>query len=526
VENIGEEVKPMDHDLIQPESPQVPVADWWWLPAALRGVTIALSLFVSLLTDADGLVRVVLPLAVLAAWATVLDQRRLPPSWQQVVEAASAGLIVGSAGDLAFVGQSYIVVPGFVAGLVAGIGWALLGTVVTCLAYVAGLLMNPPPSETVATIVGAAQWGALAFVLALLGGWGHRARKAWSSEDVAYREASRLLDDLRSLSPHLTAGLDATQLAESLLDDVDAVLPTRRTAVVVRSASGIRVVASRRADDSWLDSLEQDAWPGGQGNSTENSEERVVIPPRHEADEWVVLDDADRRAVRAIETIVSQHTLRLKTAQAFAEVSALAALEERQRIAREIHDGIAQDVASLAFEVDHLALESPEDVSSTLGGIAGRLRHLVRDLRLSIFDLRDQRSRDTSVLVSVPEHARRNAAAAGLELRLTVRDSEANLPPGVERELVRIAQEAITNVRKHARARTIWVEVLHQPNRCVITVRDDGVGFAATRRAPGADHGHGLEIMYERARAVGARLDVTPRLGGGTVVRVEFGGPA
>src|SRR6202000_594037 len=98
-------------------------------------------------------------------------------------------------------------------------------------------------------------------------------------------------------------------------------------------------------------------------------------------------------------------------------------------------------------------------------------------------------------------------APEGLRVNLSLNDSSARLPSAIEAELLRIAQEAITNARKHAGASNLWVTCTVDPPYAEIEVSDDGKGFTADR----PDGRYGLTIMRERAERIRGRLNITPR---------------
>ena len=110
-------------------------------------------------------------------------------------------------------------------------------------------------------------------------------------------------------------------------------------------------------------------------------------------------------------------------------------------------------------------------------------------------------------------------ATHGLESAFSIFGAYRPLPPGTEREILRIAQEAIHNVNKHAKAQKLFVQLEYRPAELALEVRDDGQGFAPDQ-APSAGH-YGLTGMRERAATIGATLDVTSEPGGGTTVRLR-----
>jgi signal transduction histidine kinase len=217
---------------------------------------------------------------------------------------------------------------------------------------------------------------------------------------------------------------------------------------------------------------------------------------------------------------VDAHSLRLDTALVFDEIRTLATADERQRLAREIHDGIAQEVASLGYVVDDLAATADDPLlSGRLHQLRRELSRVVADLRLSIFDLRSDVSQTTGLGAALSDYVRQVGAKSHLTVHLTLEEAPYRLAPAVEAELLRIAQEAITNARKHASARNLWVHCWTDPPRAGLVVRDDGAGIRGRR-----EDSFGIQIMRERAERIDATVEirdsspVSPR---GTVVDVK-----
>jgi signal transduction histidine kinase len=114
-----------------------------------------------------------------------------------------------------------------------------------------------------------------------------------------------------------------------------------------------------------------------------------------------------------------------------------------------------------------------------------------------------------------------SAGGNGFEARFSIFGAYRPLPPGTEREFLRVAQEAIHNVDKHAEAKNVTVRLEYGPGEIALEVRDDGRGFAAGEDAESPPGHYGLTGMRERARAVGGSLDVKSEPGAGTTVRLE-----
>ena len=136
-----------------------------------------------------------------------------------------------------------------------------------------------------------------------------------------------------------------------------------------------------------------------------------------------------------------------------------------------------------------------------------------------IFDLRSDVSATNGLGAALSDYVRQVGAKSHLTVHLTLREAPFRLAPTVEVELLRIAQEAITNVRKHASAQNLWVDYWTDPPRAGLIVRDDGAGMGRRR-----DDSFGISIMRERAERIQATLDIgasSTDHGRGTVVKVS-----
>jgi signal transduction histidine kinase len=226
-------------------------------------------------------------------------------------------------------------------------------------------------------------------------------------------------------------------------------------------------------------------------------------------------------ALERCSAVVAQAGPRLASALLFDDVRRLATVDERMRLAREIHDGIAQDVASVAYLLDDIARDADPATSARLVSLREHLGGLVGDLRLSIFDLRAGVDESVGLARTLGDYVQRVGSQAGLVVHVSMDESPHRLPVAAEVELLRIVQEAVTNVRKHARAKNLWLTVEVDPPRARITVTDDGRGLQAKRL-----DSMGIQGMHERADRIGAALTVRNRGDeSGTVVEVVIDPP-
>jgi len=207
-----------------------------------------------------------------------------------------------------------------------------------------------------------------------------------------------------------------------------------------------------------------------------------------------------------------------------AESEFRAVLGERSRIAREIHDTLAQGYVGVSVQLEVLAellrMSKVEAAAKQLDKARGYVREGLADARQSIWALRSQDSGETTL----PVRLRRMVKAAGgggLEASFSIFGAYRPLEAEMEREILRIAQEAIHNVKKHAGAKHAFVQLEYGPSEIALEVRDDGRGFVASE-TPESPAGHfGLTGMRERAAAIGGTLEVTSEQDMGTTVRLR-----
>jgi signal transduction histidine kinase len=201
--------------------------------------------------------------------------------------------------------------------------------------------------------------------------------------------------------------------------------------------------------------------------------------------------------------------------------------DERKRIARELHDEAGQSLAGLMLELEAARLDTSRGTPVTPDTLA-RLRRLaartVEAVRGLIYDLRPAVLDDLGLVPALRWYTQTQIASRGLQVNMSERVGGERVDPELETALFRIAQEALWNAVKHARATRVDVELLRTGDRLVLRIRDDGLGLAAGDAAPGP-HGRvgvGLGGMVERAAALGGTVRVASRTDGGTEVVAEF----
>ena len=211
-------------------------------------------------------------------------------------------------------------------------------------------------------------------------------------------------------------------------------------------------------------------------------------------------------------------TLRLDTALLFATLKHEATADERGRLAREMHDGVAQESLP-RLPVDALAADpTAPDHEMQLRLLRERITNVVTEVRRSVLTLRTQVGSSESLGAGIGSLARHLGDVSGIPIQVTVDERTTRLRPQVEAELLRIGQEAMNNAVKHAQADQIDVSCRVDPPHVELTVSDNGRGLQGRR-----SDSHGLTIMRERARLIGAELAVHDRPEGGVEVSVRIG---
>jgi signal transduction histidine kinase len=202
-----------------------------------------------------------------------------------------------------------------------------------------------------------------------------------------------------------------------------------------------------------------------------------------------------------------------------------AAMEERARIARELHDVVAHHVSKIAVQAESARLTTPgisaaeqqrfEDIATTARDALGEMRRLLGVLR---HDAGTTGEREPQPGLAQLQELLDEARAAGADVHFTLSGPAAPLAPGVDLTAYRIIQEALTNARRHAPGARVDVDLRYEPASLRIHVRDDGPGPVA--QADG--RGHGLDGMRERATMIGGIVHTGPAEGGGFVVEAEL----
>src|ERR1700736_3638647 len=227
-----------------------------------------------------------------------------------------------------------------------------------------------------------------------------------------------------------------------------------------------------------------------------------------------------REELRLLGIIGLQVGVAIERARLAEEGAILARADERTRLAREIHDTLAQGLTALALQIEtalrHVGSE-PERVRERLEKALETVRASLDEARRSVTNLRAGALAGKPLEQALASLVREFTSESGIRVTFETRGSCALTLP-VEAELYRIAEQALANVRQHARARNVRVALACSSRRTTLTVEDDGVGFDVRRILA---ERHGIEGMRERARIAGGTLRITSRRGKGTRIVVK-----
>ncbi len=201
--------------------------------------------------------------------------------------------------------------------------------------------------------------------------------------------------------------------------------------------------------------------------------------------------------------------------------------EERMRIARDMHDGPAQSMSNLVLRaeiLERMVDRDPERAKTEIQSFKETMKGVLDETRQLIFDLRPMTLDDLGVIPTLRRLANEYREREGIEARVSVIGAERRLPPQTEGALFRIVKEALTNVRKHAHAKSVDILINLQPKRISAVVKDDGDGFdvAGVEARLGHEPHFGLISMRERADLEHGQVEVLSSVGRGTEVRLTL----
>ena len=232
---------------------------------------------------------------------------------------------------------------------------------------------------------------------------------------------------------------------------------------------------------------------------------------------WQELSDDELRLLSTVGDLLS---IALERAQLFSKSVQLGAVEERNRLAREIHDTLAQGLAAITLQLetaDALLDADPKRAAQALRQALTLARANLDDARRSVMDLRAAPLEGRTLSEALHALADAFAARAGVEVRFSEVGGQRPLPIRTEAGLYRIVQEALANIERHAGASAVCIQLTVVPESITLVIDDDGRGFDIERLP---DDRFGLVGINERARLLGGALELYSEPGEGTTLSI------
>jgi nitrate/nitrite-specific signal transduction histidine kinase len=225
------------------------------------------------------------------------------------------------------------------------------------------------------------------------------------------------------------------------------------------------------------------------------------------------------------QTLADQLAVAIENARLYDETRQIAVMEERNRMAREIHDTLAQGFSGIILQLEAAEQALGGDVSAAerhLNQARSLARKSLAEARRSVWNLRPQALEQLPLVEAIKQEIDRFTQNTGMNARFEVFGDRRDLSPELETGLLRICQESLTNVRKHAKATEVEVTLTFDTSAVEMDIRDNGIGF--TSRTTSDDKkkrgAFGLISMRERTRGLGGTFEVQSKRGKGTLVRI------
>jgi len=352
---------------------------------------------------------------------------------------------------------------------------------------------------------------------------------------------ARQVGALRQVDYALRADLNLQQLLNRLLTEMISVCEAEGGAIFLHNATGDRLEMWSAFQFTDGDELAQTIVQEGQTRvltSARDAQTTFLGAPLiiggHPAGAVILhrpthVGGFTRQHIEWLTTLANLAALAIRNAQLYARSEEAAIIEERTRIAREIHDGLAQDLTYLVLKISaaqKLAQQGRlKELHKELAEISNQLRRDMRDVRHTIFALRPLDIETEGFMPALQKFVKEFGMFTEIQVHLNVQGDVNRLTSKMETALFRMTQEALNNVRKHARASHVWVELTVETSGTAhLSVRDDGIGFDVTQAlALARERGSvGLIQMRERAERAGGTFTIETAPGKGTEIRVTL----
>jgi two-component system, NarL family, sensor kinase len=333
-------------------------------------------------------------------------------------------------------------------------------------------------------------------------------RVMYGERDDPYAALSRLAD-------RLDATLSPDEVLPAIVDSVTSALRSPYAAIEVTAGDRpARVAAERGTLPAGAVPLRVPLTASGAHVGD------LVVAPRRPAETF---NDADRRLLSGLAhhagaaVYAADLTVQLQRSR---ERLVTAREEERRRIRRDLHDGLGPELAGITMQLDaarRLMRRDQDAAGQLLQHLREQTQAAITDIRRLVYELRPPALDDLGLAGALAQHAASCSTAGGLQVSIDASPGLPALPAAVEVAAYRIATEAVTNVTRHAAARTATVTLTAAEGVLHVEVTDDGCGVSPANRA-----GVGLTSMRERAEELGGSCTLQPRPGGGSIVSAQL----
>jgi signal transduction histidine kinase len=244
-----------------------------------------------------------------------------------------------------------------------------------------------------------------------------------------------------------------------------------------------------------------------------------VDPYDHNSSELLPFTQEDKQI---LEMFATQAAIAIENARLYRQVQQLAILEERQRFGMDLHDGVIQSIYAVGLMLEDIQRRIESEPDSAKIGISNAIRSLntaISDIRNYILDLRPQHFQGRDIVQGVEELSRALRANTFMTVSVDVNNvNPTRFTPEQTVEILHIAQEALSNVQKHARASEVDILLNYNGKDLFLEILDNGISIAPKDLQ--RSRGNGLRNMQDRAAALKGDIQVTPRVEGGTAVRL------
>jgi two-component system sensor histidine kinase DegS len=276
--------------------------------------------------------------------------------------------------------------------------------------------------------------------------------------------------------------------------------------------------AEAGADDARVRALRRnEAITGRAIGADQSALARLDLAIRSLESAWLFLDPADASLVADPSNALNAADVQMRVVEAQES--------ERTRLAREVHDGPAQALSNAIFQVEIVQRQLARDpvlAAAELRLMRDYLRRELGDVRAFISQLRPPILEELGLEGAIRDAAEQAEAVLGIPVTVAVDAQIHEIGEAPETVVLRIVQEALHNVRKHADADRVTIRAAREDREWVVEVQDDGRGFDVGAVAARGRRNFGLQFMRERAELIGARFEVRSRPDGGTVVRIAI----